>query len=303
MTLWEQMVEFGKGWFVYPGLEWHLLLIAVGLALAIGALWLLAHWPPLFKGWKLWAAGVFGAFFTLAAIVFIQIPLQYLINKGLNAGFDAVTIQTWILLAGIPSVAASGFVQEAAKMVPIVFWWQRSGRNLTPAMGLAIGAVVGAGFGIFEAFWNISSVFGAGWTLQAIQTDGFTGISPFWERFFVVGFHMAVSALAGYGVAKGKIWQYFLIAGALHTVMNYAVVILQHWYMSTGGMFGGYLAIVETEVYIAVVAVLVIAFVMLLRWSRRFHQPEEFMIEPLPVDAPAEPAIAESPEETPVITE
>jgi hypothetical protein len=47
-------------------------------------------------------------------------------------------------------------------------------------------------------------MFAAGWTTQAIQIDGFLAIAGFWERFFAVGFHIAVSALAGYGLAKAK---------------------------------------------------------------------------------------------------
>jgi len=298
MELWEQMVEFGKSWFYYPGLEWHLMLIAFGLALAFGAVWLLAHWPPLFKNRWLWVVGIFSAFFTLAAIIFIQIPLQYGINKGINAVFDSQTVQSWLLLIGLPLVLASGFVQEAAKIVPIIFWKRRAG-GISPLMGMAIGALAGAGFGIFEAFYGIGSTLNAGWTTAAIQSDGFIGISPFWERFFTVAFHISVSAIAGYGVARGKAVMFYVIAALLHSLVNYSSIIYQYWFISTGGIFGGgHIAIVEMETYIAVIAVLVTGVAMLLRWSRRFHYPEEFL-----VDSPLETVATEASGESPAPTE
>jgi len=303
MGLWDQMLSFGKSWFSFPGVEWTLILVAIGIALAFGAIWLTAHWPPLFRYRWLWAVGIFSAFFTLAAIMFVQIPLQYGFSRGLGELFDNDTLRTWLLLTGLPSVLASGFVQEAAKMVPMIVWKRWSGRSITPAMGLAIGAIAGAGFGIFEAFWGISSVFRAGWTTAAIQADGFMGIAPFWERFFAIAFHIGASALVGYGLAKGKLVKFFIIAALLHSVLNYSSLIYQHWYLVTGGMLGGYIAVVEMETYIAVVAVLVTAFVMLLRWSRRFHEPDD----ELPADTvtlpPGETAVIEPVEKVPAPTE
>jgi RsiW-degrading membrane proteinase PrsW (M82 family) len=167
-------------------------------------------------------------------------------------------IMYWLLLAGIPQILLSGLVQEGAKMVPMVVWWWRSGKNITPQLGLAIGAAAGVGLGIFEAVWAHNQIFAAGWTWQALQTDGFLAIAGFWERFFTVGFHIAASALAGYGLAKGKGWQFYLVASFLHALVNYSVVFLQK------GLF----TIVQLETYVAVIAIVLTAAVLLLRWRK-----------------------------------
>jgi uncharacterized membrane protein YhfC len=93
---------------------------------------------------------------------------------------------------------------------------------------------------------------------MALQTDGFLAIAGFWERLFAVGFHIAVSALVGYGLAKGRGWQYYLIAAGLHSLLNYGVVLIQK----------GYFTIVQLEVYAAVFAIVLTAVVMRLRWRR-----------------------------------
>jgi RsiW-degrading membrane proteinase PrsW (M82 family) len=141
-----------------------------------------------------------------------------------------------------------------------------------PKLGLAIGAVGGAGFGIFEAVWVHNQVFMSGWTWQAVQTNGFLGIAGFWERFFTVGFHIAASALAGYGLAKGKGWQFYLIAAFLHGLLNYCVVFLQK----------GYLTVVQLEAYVAVMAVVVTAVVLWLRWRKT--EEAEKPVEPSEMD-------------------
>jgi len=254
----EQMISFLKSWFIYPGLRWDLMLIGIGLAIVFGAIWLLGHWPPLFKRHWLWVVAVASAFLTLLAVVFAQIPLQFYAGKALVHFWNQDVLMGWLLLAGIPQILLSGLVQEGAKMVPMVAWWWRSGKNIDPRLGLAIGAVAGAGFGIFEAFWAHGRIFAAGWTLQVIQTQGFLGIAGFWERFFAVGFHIAASALAGYGLAKGKGWQFYLIAAFSHGLLNYGVIFLQK----------GYFTIIWLETYAALIAVVVTGVVLWLRWIK-----------------------------------
>jgi uncharacterized membrane protein YhfC len=125
-------------------------------------------------------------------------------------------------------------------------------------LGLAIGAVAGAGFGIFEAQWIHNVIFAAGWNWEVVQNSGVIALAGFWERFFTVAFHTAVSALAGYGLAKGWGWQFYLLAAFLHALTNYGAVL-----------FGtGVITIVQVEIYIAVIAVLVTAVVLWLRWRK-----------------------------------
>ena len=228
-----------------------------GLAVAFGAIWLCAHWPSL-RNPRFIAVALVSAFLTMLAINYIQTPLQERISDALTSSYSNQTIYDWFLLMGIPSLAVSGLVQEGAKMVPMVFWWWRKGKYLSPAMGLTIGAVAGAAFGIYEGFWVFTRVFGSGWTTEYISAMGFIGIASFWERFFAIGFHIAVSALAGWGLAKGKGWQFYLLASGLHLLFNYPVLIY------TKGM----LDITQIETIIAVYTVIVAAVVLWIRWTR-----------------------------------
>jgi len=242
-----------SGWGIY-------LAIAIGLAIAFGAVWLAGYRPPLFKKPWLWAVLVSSAFLTLAAISFVQIPLQTWTGQALNHFWSQEVLMRWILLAAIPSILLSGLVQEGAKLVPVVVYWRRSGKNIDPKLGLAIGAVAGAGFGIFEAQWAHNLIFASGVTWEAVQSGGFMALvySGFWERFFTVAAHIAFSALAGYGLARGWGWQFYLIASVLHGLLNYSVILF----------YSGLLTIVHVEIYIAVIAVLVTAWALWLRWRK-----------------------------------
>jgi RsiW-degrading membrane proteinase PrsW (M82 family) len=246
------MVGYFKSFFQNPS-AW-----GIGLAIAFGAVWLAGYRPPLFKKPWLWVVLVGSAFLALAAASFIQIPLQTWTGKALGHFWSQEVLMRWILLAGIPQILLSGLVQEGAKLVPVVAYWHRSGKNIDPRLGLAIGAVAGAGFGIFEAQYFHNLIFASGWTWEWVQAGGFWALTGFWERFFVVAAHIAFSALAGYGLARGWGWQFYLIASVLHGLLNYSVVLL------LAGLLGG----VQTEIYIAAVAVAVTAWAMWLRWRK-----------------------------------
>ncbi|HTY81559.1 MAG TPA: hypothetical protein VMB24_02130 [Dehalococcoidales bacterium] len=256
--MWQQMMDFLKSFFLFPGVKIEWVLVAAIMAILFGAVWVYAHWPPLFKKHWLWAAAVFSAFFTLLAIVFVQIPLQYWANSAILHFFNIKTVYNWLLLIGIPSILVSGLVQEGSKMLPAVAYWWRSGHKITPRMGLAIGAIAGAAFGIFEAFWVFGQMFGAGWTFGAIRTDGFAGSAGLVERFFAIGFHTAAGALTGYGLAKGKGWQFYLIASVLHGFLNYVSLLSQK----------GYLGLELVETWVAVVTIGTSIWVLMLRWGK-----------------------------------
>ena len=81
-------------------------------------------------------------------------------------------------------------------------------------------------------------------------------LAGFWERFFAVAFHIAVSALAGYGLAKGWGWQFYLLAAFLHSLLNYSAVLLK----------SGVFTIVHVEIYVAIMAVLITGVALRLRW-------------------------------------
>jgi len=255
----DYMIAFFKSFFQNPSASGIHLAIAIGLAIAFGAVWLAGYRPPLLKKPWLWAVLVSSPFLALAAASFIQIPLQVWAGQALNHFWSQEVIMRWILLAGIPQILLSGLVQEGAKLVPVVVYWRRSDRNIDPKLGLAIGAVAGAGFGIFEAQWAHNLIFASGWTWAAVQAGGFMALLGFWERFFTVAAHIAFSALAGYGLARGWGWQFYLIASVLHALLNYSVVLLQ----------AGLLTTVQVEIYVAVIAVLVTAWALWLRWRKR----------------------------------
>jgi RsiW-degrading membrane proteinase PrsW (M82 family) len=250
-----------SGWGIY-------LAISIGLAIAFGAVWLAGYRPPLFKKPWLWAVLVGSAFLTPVAIGFIQTPLQVWAGQALMHFWSQDVLMKWILLAAIPQILIGGLVQEGAKLVPVVVYWWRSGKNIDPKLGLAIGAVAGAGFAILEAQWVHNQIFASGWTWALVQTYGFEALLGFWERFFTVAAHIAFSALAGYGLAKGWGRQFYLIASGLHGLLNYSAVLL----------YAGMLTGVHVEIYIAVIAVLGTAWALWLRW-RKTAAPTA-MVEP-----------------------
>ena len=251
-----QMIEFFLSAFRFEGLNWSLIILAIAIGLLFGAIWLISYWPPLVKRPWLWAVGIVSALFTWSAIAFIQVPLQAWTGQALLYFWGEFTLLRWLLLAGIPQILLSGLVQEGSKLVPIVFYWWRSGRNLDPKFGLLLGAMAGAGFGVFEAVWVHNSIFASGWTWQTVETNGLMALLGFEERFFTVAFHIAVSALAGYGLAKGQGWQFYLLASFLHGATNYSVVLLQKGLLST----------VQVEIYIVVFALAITAVTLWLRW-------------------------------------
>jgi RsiW-degrading membrane proteinase PrsW (M82 family) len=253
----ELAVNFFLSGFVYPGVLWHQVLISIGLALAFGAVWFAAYWTPVL--WKPWAWAVLAgsAFLTWTAVAFIQIPLQQVAGNFLFEQLGTETYQNLVLLVGIPGILLTGLVQEGSKLVPVVVCWWRRGRKLYPRFGLVIGAVAGLGLGLLEAVWAHNSVFISGWGWGTVQSSGLIALAPFWERFFTIAAHIAFSAIAGWGLAKGWGWQFYLIAAVLHAFLNYSVVLL----------YAGYFTATALEIQLAVIAAVVTAAALWLRWG------------------------------------
>jgi RsiW-degrading membrane proteinase PrsW (M82 family) len=251
-----QMIGFFTSAFSFPGLSWTLVLVAIAIGIAFGAAWLIPYRPPLLNRPGLLVVGIVSAILTWTAIAFVQIPLQSWTGQALLRFWSQATLAKWLLLAGIPQVLLSGLVQEAAKLVPVLWYWGRNNRSFTPKFGLIVGAVSGAGFGVFEAVWVHNTIFASGWTWAAVETSGVLALLGFIERFFAVGFHVAASALVGYGLAKRMTWRFYLISSVLHGLINYGVILLQK----------GLLTSVQVEVYIAVLAVAMTAVALWLRW-------------------------------------
>jgi len=254
----EGMIAFFVSWFIYPNILWNQVLLGIGLAIAFGAIWFTPYWTPILKKPWAWAVLAGSAFLSLVAVTFVQIPLQVWTGQALGYFWSQEIIMHWLLLAGIPQILLSGLVQEGSKLVPVVVYWWRKGRNIDPKLGLAIGAVAGLGLGVFEAVWAHNTIFAAGWSWEAVQTGGLVALAGFWERFFAVAFHIAASALAGYGLTKGWGWQFYLLASFLHAFLNYSVVLLQ------SGLITG----IQLEIFAAVWAALVTGGTLWLRWRK-----------------------------------
>jgi RsiW-degrading membrane proteinase PrsW (M82 family) len=253
--MFENMLYQFKAFYTYENLSALMVLVAVALALVFAVVWLIIYRPWTFnKAW--WVViTIIGAFLTWTAIAFIQIPLQTWTNNGLVDWLGADNFLKWLLVTGIPLVLLSGLVQEAAKLVPVIFMWSTRSRQLDPLTGLYAGAISGAGFGILEAVWVHNSIFSAGWTWDLVSVYGTTALLGFWERFFTIGLHIASGALAGYGWAKGWKWQFYLIATGLHALANYGAILLNKGSLTTN----------QVELYVAVVSIgaTVLAFLML----------------------------------------
>ncbi len=232
----------------------------IGLAIVFGAVWLASLRPLNLRSPWLWVVLVAGAILFSPGILWIQAPLQKLISGWLIGRFGIDVYQTQLLLMGTPVVLLSGLVQEGAKLIPVVVYWWRKGRNIDPKLGLSVGAMAGAGFGIFEVQWLLNSIFASGWNWETAQAFGFLGFAGLWERFFAVAFHIAVTALAGWGLAKGWGWQFFLLVSFLHFALNYSAIVVQL----------KMLTVFQVEIIIAIFASILFGIVLWLRW-RKLH--------------------------------
>lgn len=264
----QQVIQFFTSAFFYQGLGWQLILVAIALGLLFGAVWLTPYWPPVIKRPGLWAVGIVSALLTWAAIAFIQVPLQSWTGQALLRLWDQITLIQWLPLAGIPQILLSGLVQEAAKLVPVIYYRRLSHFSFTPQFGLIVGAVSGAGFGVFEAIWVHNTIFASGWTWSMVEAYGFPALLGFVERFFTVAFHIGVSALAGYGLARHRGWQFYLIASFLHGATNYSVVLLQSRLLTS----------IQVEIYIAVLTLATISAMLWLRWRKTGEQADNLKI-------------------------
>ena len=233
--------------------------IGVFLAFVFGAVWLACYLPPLFKQYWLWAVLAGSAFLTFIAIAIIQIPLQTWTISSMSDIWGGDVVLQWALLAGIPNIVYTGLVQEGAKLVPVLVYRWRTESALDPRLMVAVGAVAGAGFGIFETQWAHNSIIASGWSWELVRSEGVIALAGFWERFFTIGFHAGASALAAYGLAKGKGVRFYFLAVISHAVLNYSVLLVQKELISFA----------VAEVYIAIIALLVAGVAIWLRWRKQ----------------------------------
>ena len=230
----------------------------IGLAIIFGAVWLAPLAPCQWRTRWLWLLLVGGALLFAPVMAWIQVPLQEWAQEGLIGLLGAYTFQVQILLVVIPLYLISGLVQEGAKLVPTVIYWGVKGRNIDPKLGLCAGAIVGAGFAIIEAQWVLNAILVSGWVWEWVGMFGVIALSGFWERFFTVAFHIASGALAGWGLARGWGWQFYLLVSGVHFLINYTVILVTE----------ELLTLMQVEIILAVGAVVLYGVVLWLRWRR-----------------------------------
>ncbi|MCJ7828787.1 MAG: hypothetical protein MUP81_03485 [Dehalococcoidia bacterium] len=205
-----------------------------GLAIIFGVIWLACYRPPFITKPWLWAILVAGAILAPIAIVITSFPVGMGIAKLYSYFWSQETIEGWAWLLSIPSIFIFGLVWEGAKLLPVGVYWWRKNREIEPKFGLLIGAVAGAGFGILQAQWALNYfISDYNWSWQLAQTAGFAALSGFWESFFVLGLNVASTALAGWGVAKGWGWKFYLLAGFVYLVTNYNAILVYYGLVST----------------------------------------------------------------------
>jgi len=204
-------------------------LLGWGLAVVFGIIWLLIYRPPFISKPWLWAVLVGGAILAPIIIDITTYALSFGISKLLTAFFNQQGVLTWGWLLSIPSIYIYGLIWEGAKLVPVMIYWWRKNREIDPKFGLLIGAAAGAGFGIMlVAFTNNFFIKEMNWSWAVVQVQGFPAIAGFWEGFWVLGLSVASTALAGWGLAKGWGWKFYLLAAFVYLVTNYNTVLVNY---------------------------------------------------------------------------
>jgi hypothetical protein len=216
----QQMLAFFVFFFSNPSV------LGIGLAVVFGAIWLACYRPPLIAKPWLWAVLAAGAILAPIAIAVTMFPLRFGISWVYGSFWSQETLAQWALLASLPSMYLFGLVREGFKLLPVVAYWWRKGRDIEPKLGLAAGAVSGAGFGILEAQWTLNYIISSGWSWETVQIQGIVALAGFWESFFVIGVHVASCALAGWGLARGWGWKFYLLAAFVYLFPNYSYVLL-----------------------------------------------------------------------------
>lgn len=213
-------------------------------ALLIVAFWILVFRVPIWRKPHLLYVFI-GSFLLFGpSIAFIQIPLQNAVNVLFFNIWEFPASRMNLLLFGILYVLVAGFVQEGFKFLPVLFLNKRA-EYVSVDDRVNAGIISGAGYGVFEAIWVLSQVFGY----------GFTSVLPFWERFITVPFHMAATGMAAYGLGKKSWWQLFVFASILHALVDYSAVLVNVSLLSAVG----------AEVYLSIITIGTIGITFWLR--------------------------------------
>lgn len=277
--LWNTIVNYIKSWFNYPGVDGTLILLCAAMALVFGVIWVIGHRPPYIKKPNLWLVTIGSALVTVILTAFIYIPIYYYYTQWLDSTFTVDTLSSTILLWCIPLVLVLGLVQEGGKIIPMLFSFVGDVKP-HPKMGMMIGAAAGVGFGVFEAFWAYNQMFAAGWSWSLVGMSGVQALIPFWQYFWLIAAHIGITAIVGYGMAKGNGWTYYFIAAFVHALLNYVTYLFMSDAISYNVM----------AIIIAVLSAIIIALSLVMRW-RKTDEDVPYL--------PGQPEIEPPKEETP----
>ena len=226
------------------------------LAIIFTAIWLACYRPPLFSKPWLWAVFVGGAIMAPIAIVITYFPIGYVVTRLYSHFWSQETIMIWSWLLSLPSIIVFGLVWEGAKLLPVSIYWWRKNRDIEPTLGLLVGAVAGAGFGLLITQWSANYfILNSRWSWELVQVQGFPAIAGFWEGFFILGINVASTALAGWGLAKGWGWKFYLLAVLVYLVTNYNTVLVNL----------GLISATQAQLIIAAWALIVVGVTLWLR--------------------------------------
>jgi hypothetical protein len=146
-------------------------------------------------------------------------------------------------------------------------------KDFTPQLGLIAGATAGAGFGIFEAIWKLNLILpdigflssltnstlhylsAAGFSYVKYSLLGSIPIMGVFGGFYSIVFHISAAALIGFGLAKRRGWQFYLLAVFLNALINYGAFLV---YLPR-------ITMVEGIIWVTVPLVLVTVFALWLR--------------------------------------
>jgi hypothetical protein len=236
------------------------------LATVSAAIWLACFRPPLISRPWLWAVLAGGAISAPIAIVITSFPLGYGVSWLISNLLGQQAVQSWGWLISIPSIFIFGLIWEGAKLVPVTVYWWRKNKDIDPKFGLLIGAVAGAGFGWLLAQWsNNFFIADNKWSWQLVQVHGFPALLGLWESFFVLGLNVASTALAGWGLAKGWGWKFYLLASSIYLVTNYNTVLVGY----------GLVSATQAQIIIAAWALIAVGVTLWLREKKSKPLPKK----------------------------
>ncbi len=188
---------------------------------------------------------------TFALVVYVQAPIQQKFSGAVFRSLGSAGSGTYF--AAFVIAAISGFFQEGFKTLLIWFRWNQKDDRPNLRSMVALGAMVGAGFGLVEACWLTGGLFASG-------ALGLVSLAV-WERLITIMFHTSMGVLIAYGVGRREPWQFLTIAAVLHTLGNFSIIFVRHGFVDA--------FIFEALLTVYDLALFTVALVILYRVTRR----------------------------------